>query len=326
MLKSAIMFVLAGMLSPALFGADESLRGNFSVHDPSTIIKEKGQYWLFATGRGIVSRHSKDLVTWEAGPPVFTNAPAWTTNTVPGFRGTFWAPDVIRLNHQYLLYYSVSTLGSQTSAIGLATNPTLDPADPNYRWTDCGIVIQTSPRDNFNAIDPSVMLDESGQLWLVLGSFWSGIKLVQLDPKSGRRLETNSPIFALAWKEAIEASCLYRHEGYYYLFVNWDQCCRGIQSTYNIRVGRSRSVTGPYLDQSGVDLLRGGGSLLLGTEGRFIGPGHAGLLRRDGADWLSFHYYDGTNNGAATLGLRPLRWNAEGWPEVKDAGKKRQEN
>ena len=246
---------------------------------------------------------------------MFTNPPAWTTTAVPGFRGHFWAPDVLRVNHASWLYYSVSTWGSQTSVIGLATNATLNPEDSRYRWADAGPVIRSHPRENFNAIDPSVLLDAQGRLWLTFGSYWSGIKLVQLNPETGLRLDTNTPPAALAWKEAIEAACLWQHADYYYLFANWGRCCQGVDSTYNIRVGRSREAAGPFLDHDGRDLLRGGGTLLLQTEGRYIGPGHAGVLVRGQTNWLSFHYYDAKRFGTGTLGLRQLRWSPDGWPE-----------
>jgi len=295
---------------------ENGLKGELSAHDPSTIVKDKGEYWVYVTGDGIRARHSKDLVSWDAGPPVFANPPAWTTKTVPGFRGHFWAPDVIRVQDRFLLYYSVSTWGSQISAIGLATNATLDPQDAAYHWVDSGIVIQSSPKEDFNTIDPSVMLDSTGKLWLAFGSYWTGIKLVQLDPTTGHRLGTNAPV-PLAWKEAIEAACLVEHDNYYYLFVNWGRCCRGVESTYNIRVGRSRNAGGPYVDKDGMELMRGGGSLFVGTEGRYIGPGHLGLLEKDGSFLFSHHYYDGDNHGARTLGLRPLVWTESGWPEPR---------
>jgi arabinan endo-1,5-alpha-L-arabinosidase len=209
------------------------------IHDPSTIVKCNHEYWLFATGMGIISRHSKDLVNWTNGPPVFTNAPAWTTNAVPGNRGYFWAPDVIFLTNRYLLYYSVSTFGKNTSAIGLATNPTLDASNPNHAWTDQGIVIQSSRSNNFNVIDPAVTQDAEGNLWLAFGSFWSGIKLVQLNPATGKRITPDSPMYSLAHNDSIEAAFIYHHENRYHLFVNWGICCRGTNSTYEIRAGRS---------------------------------------------------------------------------------------
>jgi len=284
------------------------------VHDPSTIVKCRDEYWVFATGMGLVSYHSKNLVHWESGGRVFTDLPPWITQVVPGQRGHFWAPDVIWHDGRYLLYYAVSAFGKRTSAIALATNPTLDPADPAHHWTDAGVVVQTDENDNFNAIDPSVFRDTDGKLWLAFGSFWSGIKLIELDPATGGRLAPASPIYPLAWHESIEAACLYRHGEFYYLFVNWGLCCRGVKSTYEIRVGRSKQVTGPYLDREGRDLLHDGGSVFMATDGPFIGPGHVGILEENGRFWVSVHFYDGTRNGAPTLAIRPLTWSADGWP------------
>jgi arabinan endo-1,5-alpha-L-arabinosidase len=289
------------------------------VHDPSTIVKHKDEYWAFSTAPGVASLHSKDLVAWESGPPVFAQSPKWADEMVPGHSVDFWAPDVIRHDGRYLLYYSVSVFGKNTSVIALASNPTLDPADPKFKWTDHGVVIRTGPKDDYNAIDPCVVHGPDDTLWLAFGSFWSGIKLMQLDPKTGLRLSPDSPLYSLAHKEKIEAAALYRHGDYYYLFVNWGQCCQGTRSTYNIRVGRSRNITGPYLDRDGIDMLTGGGSLFLESEGRFIGPGHAGILKDGERYLLSYHFYDGDNRGRARLAIRPLEWDKDGWPRV--AGK-----
>ena len=288
------------------------------VHDPSTIVKCKDQFWFFCTGRGTPSFHSSDLVHWERGPAVFAKPPAWVSQAVPANRsGTdFWAPDVARIADRYFLYYSASSFGKNTSAIGLATNPTLDPADPDYKWTDEGVVIQSSPREDFNTIDPAVTLDAEGNLWLAFGSFWSGIRMIQLDPATGKRIAPDSPIYLLAHYDSIEAPYIYHHDTHYYLFVNWGMCCRGVNSTYNIRVGRSDRITGPYLDRDGVEMVHGGGTLVMGSEGNVIGPGHAGIVTEGGTNWLSCHYYDGTRRGAPTLGVYPLTWDPDGWPQV----------
>jgi arabinan endo-1,5-alpha-L-arabinosidase len=287
------------------------------AHDPSTIVKCSNEYWVFHTGRGVPSYHSRDWMTWEPGPLVFTNAPGWTAQAVPANRWMhYWAPDVIHLGGRYLLYYSVSSFGKNQSAIGLATNPTLDPGDPQFHWTDQGIVVQSTNTDNFNAIDPAVTRDADGRLWLAFGSFWSGIKLIQLDSDTGRRLAGNSTMYSLAFNGSIEAAFIHRHDGYYYLFVNWGRCCVGTNSTYEIRVGRSKKITGPYLDRDGVDLMNNGGTPFLSTTGPFIGPGHAGIVAAGGGDWLSCHFYDGTRRGMPTLALLPLRWHTNGWPEV----------
>jgi arabinan endo-1,5-alpha-L-arabinosidase len=272
---------------------------------------------MFATGRGAPSFHSKDMKTWEPGPPVITERPEWVAQAVPGARGTnFWAPDVIHRGDKYYVYYSVSTFGRNTSAIGVATNPTLDPNDPNFKWTDQGVVVQSKQSDDFNTIDPAVTVDAEGKMWLAFGSFWSGIKLIELDPATGRRIAPDSPMYSLAHYGSIEASFIYRSGDYYYLFVNWGLCCRGVNSTYNIRIGRSKTITGPYLDKDGKDMLKGGGSLLLATDGPFVGPGHAGIIKEGDKEFLSMHFYDATERGQSNLAIRPLSWDADGWPKV----------
>ncbi len=298
---------------------EQSASRGIVTRDPSSIVKCKEDYWVFYTGRGVPSYHSKDLVHWERGPAVFKSAPEWIAKVVPQNRNMlYWAPDIIKLGDRYLLYYAISSFGKMTSAIGLATNPTLDPDDPAYHWTDEGFVVRTQEGDGYNAIDPSVFHDSDGSLWLSFGSYWSGIKLVQLEPQTGKRLAPDSKLFSTAYNESIEASYLCRHDDNYYLFVNWGSCCQGPKSTYNIRVGRSKSVTGPYLDKAGVDMLHKGGSLFLATtNGPLIGPGHAGSLNALGKEWFTSDFEgDLRMDGKATLAIMPLRWNADGWPEA----------
>ena len=297
---------------------EQTASRGITTRDPSTIVKCKDEFWVFYTGRGIPSYHSKDLVKWEAGPPVFRAAPEWIAAAVPENRNmSYWAPDVIHLGDRYLLYYSASSFGKITSAIGLATTPTLDPADPAYRWTDQGMVVQSHEGGDFNTIDPSVFSDDNGTLWLAFGSYWSGIKLAQLDPKTGKQLHPGAPFASLAYNRSIEASCLTKHDGYYYLFVNWGSCCKGVESTYTIRVGRSRNVTGPYIDKDGVDMLKAGGSLLAGNQGPLFGPGHAGILVDNGKSWFTSDFEgDSRMGGKATLAIMPLTWKS-GWPVVE---------
>ena len=292
---------------------------NATVHDPSTIVRCGDIYWTYATDRGIAAWRSTDLTNWTRGPKIFDLAPPWVAGAVPTHRGNhFWAPDVVKLaDDRYLLFYSASTFGKNTSGIGVASNQTLDPDAPTYHWIDGGLVVASTPSDNFNAIDPSVFHDVDGKLWLAFGSFWSGIQLVALDPTTGKRLHPTDKPIALANNREIEAACLARHGDRYYLFVNWGLCCRGVNSTYEIRVGRSDRVEGPYLDRDGKDMKSGGGTSFLSTDGKFIGPGHAGILvDASGREWLSCHFYDGTENGVPHLSIRPLTWDAEGWPVV----------
>jgi arabinan endo-1,5-alpha-L-arabinosidase len=287
-------------------------------HDPSTIVQCKGEFWVFYTGNGVQSAHSMDLMTWLPGPRMGAlTAPVWVADAAPNNRrNNFWAPEVIKLGERYLLYYAVSSFGSNVSAIGLASNATLDPTDAAYKWVDQGIVVQSQRSDKFNAIDPALAQDEQGGLWMSFGSFWSGIKMIQLDPNTGRRIAPDSPVYALAHHSSIEASYVYRHGKYFYLLVNWGLCCRGVNSTYNIRMGRSEKITGPYLDKDGVDMMKDGGSLLLGSEGEFIGPGQAGILELNGKEWMSFHYEADTRR-RNTLAIRPLSWDGAGWPVVE---------
>ena len=296
---------------------------NAFVHDPSTLIKCKDEFWVFTTGRGVPSWHSKDLGNWERGPAIFTSAPPWVAEAVPANRALgYWAPDVTCLNGRYLLYYSASSFGKNVSAIGLVTSPTLDPNDPAYRWTDQGMIFASAATDDFNAIDPAIFHDTDGSLWLTFGSFWSGIKMIQLDPQTGKRLAPDSPIWSLAHYDPIEASYLYQHDGYYYLFVNWGMCCRGANSTYSIHVGRSKKVTGPYLDREDKDMLYGGGILFLDSTWPYVGPGHAGIIVDNGTNWFSCHYEAGAGAGVpgqrrgSPLAVMPLRWTADNWPQV----------
>ncbi|HEY1663011.1 MAG TPA: LamG-like jellyroll fold domain-containing protein [Verrucomicrobiae bacterium] len=295
------------------------LRGSLGIHDPSAVIECNGLYYVFGTGQGILSKSSTDKTYWVTGPSVFANSPSWTTNAVPGFTGDFWAPDISYFNGQYHLYYAVSTFGSQVSGIGLATNPTLDPNDPSYQWTDQGPVIESTTGSAYNCIDPSVTFDASSNLWMSFGSFWTGIKLIQLNATTGLRSTSNTTVYSLANDNAasgdpIEGSYLYHYGNYYYLFVNWGTCCSGLQSTYNIRVGRSANIIGPFLDRNNVNMLSSGGTLFLQTTGKYLAPGQVGIINENGADYFGYHYLDADANGAPTFDLEPLSWTSDGWP------------
>jgi arabinan endo-1,5-alpha-L-arabinosidase len=297
--------------------ASAQVSGSLGIHDPSTVFEQDGRYYLFGTGQGILAKQSNDHFAWTAVRSIFPTPgfPSWTTTAVPGFMGFFWAPDVAYFNNRYHVYYSVSTFGSQTSAIGLVTNPTLNAADPEYEWTDQGPVIQSVPGNNYNAIDASIIQTPEGTVWMSFGSYVNGIYMTQLDPATGKRIASNSPLVRVADNSSIEASYVYKHNDYYYLFVNYGTCCNGVDSTYNIRVARSTNVTGPYFDQQGRGMINsGGGTLFLGTDGQYIGPGHMGIFEDEGVEWFGYHYYDGNVNGAPTYNLRTLRWSADGWP------------
>lgn len=289
------------------------------IHDPSTILASEGAFWIFGTGKRLLSAKSTDLLAWTRLAPALPEAPAWAATIAPGNKNAhYWAPDVIKIGGRFHLYYSVSEFGKNTSAIGLATSPVLNPSNPAHGWTDHGVVIRSDAKDDFNAIDPSLLLTAEGRLWMAFGSFWGGLFLVELDPATGLRLAPDSPLHPLADADEIEAPTLVRRGDFYYLLFNVGLCCRGKASTYRILVGRSRSVTGPYLDDQGRDLRTGGGRVFLEGSGDFIGPGHATILQENGREWVAVHFYDGSRDGQPSLALRPLAWTKDGWPRITD--------
>lgn len=325
-LAALVLALLAGSLA----GRAQAPAGPPRVHDP-VLTRQGSTYYLFATGNGVAVWSSKDRQTWTPEPPVFATPPAWATRAVPGFKGHIWAPDISYADGQYSLFYSVSTFGKNRSAIGLATTKTLDPKSPDFRWVDHGQVVGSVPnRDLWNAIDPNLVRDEAGVPWLVFGSFWQGIKAVQLRPDLGAAAEPQqwrtlasrprtATADSLPGDGAIEAPFVYRHGGYYYLFVSFDYCCRGPQSTYKVVVGRSKALTGPYLDATGKPLLEGGGTLVLAGNADWYGVGHSATVSFDGTDYLVFHAYDAHDKGYSKLQLEPLTWSAAGWPQVAPA-------
>jgi arabinan endo-1,5-alpha-L-arabinosidase len=309
---------------------DLTLSGDIvPAHDP-VLIREGRVYYSYSTGqrgRGpLAARMSRDLRRWTPLPSPLTAIPDWALAAVPGAKD-MWAPDIARVGGRYRLYYSVSGFGKQRSVIGLATAATLDPARPDYGWRDEGPVIASQEGDDYNAIDPAFARDRQGGEWLAFGSFWSGIQLVRLDPKTGKPARDAKPAMIARRMpgqgvNAIEAPFIIDHGGWYWLIVSFDFCCRGTQSNYHLRIGRARSIEGPYLDRSGRAMREGGGTVLLQADAegrdRFRGPGHAGVLHdRDGRDYLIHHAYDAAAKGASTLRIARLRWDESGWPIVE---------
>lgn len=291
------------------------------IHDPSTLRTEGDHTYFISTGRGLPVVKENARGEWLHAGRIFSEdqLPAWHRELVPGNTGHLWAPDVIKLGETYFLYYSVSTFGSQISAIGLATGKSLDPDSPDWAWKDRGPVITSSKNDPYNAIDPAIFRDDDGSLWMSYGSFWKGIYLTPLDPKTGLLLDRKAAPVHLASAAEIEAPFIHKRNGFYYLFLNHGLCCRGVNSTYEIRVGRSKSLAGPYLDREGKDLRNGGGTLLMESEGDHIGPGHPSITTRNGREYLAHHFYDGAERGQSRFALAPLTWE-ENWPKIAASG------
>jgi arabinan endo-1,5-alpha-L-arabinosidase len=336
-----------------------TLSGEYNgTHDPS-IAFDHGTYYVFATGavhpHGPVPppappapdakavprppsaqlpqfqiRCSKDLHEWKRCGAVFPSIPAWIQQLSPKTE-ELWAPDISYFDGLYHLYYAFSAFGVNTSGIALATNETLDSASPKYKWVDRGLVIQSFATDDFNAIDPNLLIDAKGQAWLSFGSFWKGIMMRHLDRSTGLLSKTDTTTYPLASRypgpltqprnpnlppdsEAVEAPFVFQHGDFYYLFVSFDLCCRGVKSTYRTMVGRSKSVTGPYIDRAGQPMLEGGGSPLLTANDKWLGPGGESLFHHDGTDYIVFHAYSAVD-GHPALHISTVVWK-DGWPEA----------
>jgi arabinan endo-1,5-alpha-L-arabinosidase len=274
-----------------------ALDGQIAIHDPSTVVLCNGKFYTYGTGGS--SLVSDDGWTWRRGTPLPR-------------RGL--APDVIHIGDRYYVYVAANIGAQPKAAVNMIWSKTLDPESPNYKWEEGGVVASSDGMEDSNAIDPGVFLDPTdGNLWLTYGSYFGYIRLVQLDPKTGKRLDPNDQPRNLAIN--CEASDMMYRDGWYYLLATHGSCCRGADSGYNIRAGRSRRVTGPYVDGEGIDMLQGGGKLLIGSGGRVIGPGHFGLLDLGaGIQKFSMHWEaDLDRGGASVLDIRPLLWK-DGWP------------
>jgi len=322
---TSFLFLLALALTA---GASPAPAKQVSIHDP-VMAREGDTYYLFSTGPGITFYSSRDMQSWERLGRVFAGEPEWAREVAPSFNGHIWAPDIFAHNGKYYLYYSVSAFGKNTSAIGVTINQTLDPASADYKWVDQGIVIRSIPnRDLWNAIDPNIIVDEHGTPWMSFGSFWSGLKLVKLAPDLVRLAEPQE-WHSIAKRERsvllddtqagpaeIEAPFIFRKGDTYFLFVSWDKCCRGRDSTYKMMVGRSKDVRGPYLDKEGRNLAQGGGTLLLAGDIAWPGIGHNSAYTFEGRDYLVFHAYEAADNGLQKLKIAEIAWDPEGWPVV----------
>jgi arabinan endo-1,5-alpha-L-arabinosidase len=310
-MKSALP-VVAAFAFLALPSLALTLDGQVGIHDPSTIMLSNGKYYTWGTGGSALV--SDDGWTWRAGVrPLHTGA----------------APDVIHIGDRYYMYSTQGRPGSATSSdIVMAWTKTLDPSSPDYKWVEGGTVASSDGIEDCNAIDPGLLLDPTtGRLWMVYGSYIGYIRLVELDPKTGKRFgprttkdpktgkTVTNPDKPIDIAITCEAADLIYHDGWYYLLATHGSCCRGADSAYNIRMGRSKKVTGPYVDANGVDMIKAGGKQLLGSRGRLIGPGHFGMMDLgQGIYKFTMHWEaDLDRGGASILDIRPLLWK-DGWP------------
>ena len=294
---------ITALLSLLLAGTVTAQIGKPFIHDPSTIMECEGKYYTFGTGGGGLI--SEDGWTWNSGA------------VRPGGGA---APDAIKIGDRYLIVYGATgggLGGGHTGRILTMWNRTLDPNSPDFKYSEPILVAQSDGIEDNDAIDPGLLLDPNdGRLWCSYGTYFGFIRLVELDPNTGKRVEGNEAINIAIDCEATDL--IYR-DGWYYLLGTHGTCCDGANSTYNIVVGRSRKVTGPYLDNMGRDMLKGGGKMVVAAGGRLVGPGHFGLFDLgDGVQKMSCHYEaDLDQGGRSVLGIRPLLWKNE-WPVAGD--------
>ena len=276
------------------------------IHDPSTIMECEGKYYTFGTGGGGLI--SEDGWNWNGGAER------------PGGGA---APDAVKIGDRYLIAYSATgggLGGGHAGRVLTMWNKTLDPKSPDFKFTEPIEVAHSLDDEDCDAIDAGLLLDPTdGRLWLSYGTYFGFIRIVELDPKTGKRVEGNKEINVAI---DCEATTLMYRDGWYYLLGTHGTCCDGPNSTYNIVVGRSRSVTGPYIDNVGRDMLEGGGKLVIAAGERKTGPGHFGrFVVADGVEKMSYHYEaDFDQGGRSVLAIRPLLWK-NGWPVAGEAFK-----
>jgi arabinan endo-1,5-alpha-L-arabinosidase len=267
------------------------VKGDTFIHDPTVVKKPDGTYLAAFTADGVGLKTSTDRTTWNGDK-------------------NLWAPDLSYHNGQYYMYYSASSFGTSKSAIFFATSKT----GASGSWTNNGLVVETTSSSGYNAIDPNLYVASDGKWWLSFGSFWGGLKLTELNPSTGKPIDKNNLISIAARPNnggAIEAPFITKHGNYFYLWAAFDACCKGTASTYRTMVGRSSSVTGPYVDKAGVSMMNGGGTQILAGHGNIHGPGHPAVFTDNDGDVLVYHYYNAA--GTAQLGINLIRYD-NGWP------------
>ena len=308
-LKSCSVLLGVCLLATTASAATWALTGSLGTHDPS-IIKEGSTWWLFSTGRGTPIKFSPNGLAWTQGVQLFPAERPWWRTYAPNM-GTLdvWAPDIQKFGSRTYCYYSVSEFGKNNSAIGLMSCTSIAAGD----WRDDGLVISSKSGVNaYNAIDPNLTIDASGQPWLAFGSWFDGIHIVKLNPST---MKPTGSIFSIAKRSGgIEGATIVFANGFYYLFVSIDLCCRGASSTYKIAYGRSTSITGPYVDKNNLPMSSGNTSLLDVGTSRFKGPGGQDVYQ-NGSSWvITNHAYDANNNGAPVLFIHDLFWDSAKWP------------
>lgn len=289
---SALLGLLLGTVASAQVGEPY-------IHDPSTIVECDGKYYTFGTGSGGLI--SEDGWNWYGGA------------VRPG-GGV--APDAMKIGDRYLVVYATGVRveggTGHCSRVFMMWNKTLDPNSPDFAYTEPVDIAGSDGYDDCDGIDPGLLMGPDGRLWLVYGTYFGYIRIVELDPATGLVKAGSEPVDVAISCEAAEMTY---NDGWYYLLATHGTCCDGANSTYDTIVGRSKSPTGPYIDNIGRDMMYGGGKIVLSAENRHIGAGHFGRFNvAEGVEKMSVHFEgDLDRSGRSVLAIRPLLWK-NGWP------------
>lgn len=302
MKKTILAAALASLASLMISNNTYAQTGKPYIHDPSTVMLCDGKYYTFGTGGGGLI--SSDGWSWESGA------------VRPGGGA---APDAIKIGDRYLIAYSATgggLGGGHAGRVLTMWNKTLDPNSPDFSYSEPIEVAHSEVDEDCDAIDAGLLMGPDGRLWLTYGTYFGHIRLIELDPETGARKEGNEPINIAI---DCEATTLMYRNGWYYLLGTHGTCCDGTNSTYNIVVGRSREVTGPYLDNVGRDMMKGGGRMVVAAGNRKTGAGHFGrYIEDEGVEKMSFHWEaDFDRSGRSVLAILPLLWKND-WPYAGD--------
>ncbi|HRZ98682.1 MAG TPA: arabinan endo-1,5-alpha-L-arabinosidase [Paludibacter sp.] len=308
------------------------LKGDLFVHDP-VMIRQDSLYYVFSTGNGVSIKTSTDRINWKKSGRVFQQPLAWWKTDIPEQDGHIWAPDIHYRDGKYHLYYSVSAWMNFNSSIGYATNKTLNPNDKNYKWEDHGKVIDfRNGGEGVNCIDPQTFVDDNGRVWLFYGSYKSGLRLTELNKKTGKLNNELSPKLYTLTTTLGEGVFVIKADGWYYIFASRGRCCSGLESTYQVVMGRSRKIEGPYLNKKGESWVDNHYTLFL--EGNYDEPGrgHNGFFTENDTTFIVYHAYTRSAEGKSLLNIKPVYLDNNGWPTLEvtgkilnDSGKKRKQ-
>ena len=307
-------------LAYSAFAADwYAKETRWAGHDPDIIRYEDG-YALATTDNHMLMQFSEDALNWKNGEPAMPEFSKWLYDYAPNMID-IWAPDIHYIGGEYRMYYCGSEMGIRSSGMGFMASKEIDPTKPGYGWTDMGEVIHTVKSDAYNAIDAAVLKDNDGKVWMAFGSWGTGIHILELNEETGK-VKDGAKMINIANRggSGIEGASLIEHDGYYYLFTAWDNCCKKgadlENNSYKTTVGRSNRIDGGYVDRSGKALLNGGGTILLSRYGRYYGPAGGEAFQDVNRQRFVNHYYDKNDGGNSYIQVRDIVYTDDGWPEL----------